>query len=156
MLIGLIPILIIGIGVLIYIFVTPPPKPKQKAKEENVNELKYFCIKDKGYHVSVWPNNQGIGNFLEFGIAGLTYRDRIMKYIGEHAGILEADPTNPYDANAIKILAPDGYMVGYVPRDMTSVVRSFSTLPCKCFFYIGPYTDSEGIHYYSDCYISRQ
>ena len=40
---------------------------------------------------------------------------RIYEYIGEHSFTLEAEPTNPYDANAIKILAEDGHHIGYVP-----------------------------------------
>ena len=118
-------------------------------------DLGYFCTKDSGYYVSVWPKDQKVGDFIEFDIAGMTYRDNIDDYIGEHVGNLEAEPSNPYDSNAIKVLAPDGYMVGYVPRNMTACVREFTTLPCHCYFYIGYYSDSEGIHYYSDCYIKR-
>ena len=33
-----------------------------------VQELQYFCIKDKGNYVSVWPKDQGIGDCLEFPI----------------------------------------------------------------------------------------
>ena len=122
--------------------------------EPKVKNLRYFCIKDKGYHVSVWPkdsNNWLPGlDYVEFNIAGLTHRDRINGYLGEHAGTLESEPTNPYDPNAIKILAKDGYMVGYVPKDMTSSVREFTSLPCKCYFYIGCSDDGT---YYSDCYL---
>ena len=120
-----------------------------------VEDLKYFCTKDSGYYVSVWPKGQQTGNFLEFDIAGMTYREGIEKYMGEYEGTLEPEPTNPYDANAIKILAHDGHHVGYVPKDMTIRVREFTTLPCKCFFYISNYYDSEGTHYYSDCFIIR-
>ena len=72
-----------------------------------IQELQYFCIKDKGYHVSVWPKNAGMQNldYIEFDIAGMSYRENIDEYIGEHSGTLEAEPTNSYDANAIKILA---------------------------------------------------
>ena len=120
-------------------------------KEPVVQELQYFCIKDKGYHVSVWPKDQGMQNldYIEFDIAGMSFRENIEEYIGEHSGTLEAEPTNPYDANAIKILAEDGHHVGYVPKDMTSEVRNSATLPCTCYFYIG----ENGGTYYSDCYI---
>lgn len=119
--------------------------------EPVVEELKYFCTKDSGYYVSVWPKNQKTGDYLEFEIAGMSYRDNIDNYIGEHAGTLETEPDNDYDPNAIKVLAEDGHHVGYVPRDMTTAVREFSTLPCKCYFYIGT---SDG-SYYSDAYINR-
>ena len=117
-----------------------------------IQELQYFCIKDKGYHVSVWPKAQRIGDYLEFDIAGMSYRENIDNYIGEHAGTLEAEPDNEYDHNAIKILAEDGHHVGYVPKNMTSEIRSEATLPCSCYCYIGC---NDGI-YYSDCYILRK
>ena len=118
-------------------------------KEPVVQELQYFCIKDKGYHVTVWPKDNRIGEVLEFTIAGMSYRDDIDDYIGEHVGTLEAEPTNPYDSNAIKILAEDGHHVGYVPKDMTAEVRKSATLPCTCYFYIG---ENDGT-YFSDAYI---
>lgn len=114
-----------------------------------VQELEYFCIKDKGYHVSVWPKDKSFLDIVEFNIAGLSHRDNIDNYLGEFHGTLEPEPTNPYDSNAIKVLAPDGYHVGYVPKDMTEEVRKYTTLQCECFFYIG---ENDGI-YYSDCFI---
>ena len=117
--------------------------------EPVVQELQYFCIKDKGYHVTVWPKDNRIGEVLEFTIAGMSYRDDIDDYLGEHVGTLEAEPTNPYDSNAIKILAEDGHHVGYVPKDMTAEVRKSATLPSTCYFYIG---ENDGT-YFSDAYI---
>lgn len=114
-----------------------------------VQQLRYFCIKDKGYHVSVWPKDQGIGDCIEFDIAGMTYRGDLSDYLGEHLGTLESEPTNPYDANAIKILAEDGHHVGYVPRDYTRELRLRHQLPCSCYFYIGSNSDS----LYSSCYV---
>ena len=131
------------------------PTNKRQSKPNNnpkVQELKYFCVKDKGYHVTVWPKDQYIPDYIEFEIAGMSYRDNIDNYLGEHKGTLEAEPTNEYDSNAIKILAEDGHHVGYVSKDMTSSVRKFTDLPCTCYFYIG---DNDGI-YYSDAYINRE
>ena len=122
---------------------------RQPIEEPKVRRLRYFCVKDKGYHVSVWPKDNRIGEVLEFTIAGMSYRDDIDDYLGEHVGTLEAEPTNPYDANAIKILAEDGHHVGYVPKEMTAEVRRHTSLPCKCYFYIG---ELDGT-YFSDCYI---
>ena len=118
-------------------------------KEPVIQELQYFCIKDKGYHVTVWPKDNRIGEVLEFTIAGMSYRGNLDDYLGEHVGTLEPEPTNPYDSNAIKILAEDGHHVGYVPKDMTAEVRKSTTLPCHCYFYIG---ENDGT-YFSDCYI---
>ena len=117
-----------------------------------VKELQYFCTKDSGYYVSVWPKDQNTGDYIEFNIAGMSHRDNIEDYLGEHAGRLEAEPSNPYDHNAIKIISGDGHHVGYVPKDMTSEVRKHAKLPCKCFFYIGENDDT----YFSDCYIKLQ
>ena len=118
-----------------------------------VQELRYFCIKDKGYHVSVWPKDQGIQgvDYLEFDIAGITYADNVDDHLGEFAATLEQEPTNEYDPNAIKILAQNGDRIGYVPKDITSNVRTFTQLPCKCYCYIGINNGT----YYSCCYISK-
>ena len=117
-----------------------------------VQNIKYFCIKDKGYHVSVWPKDQLVGDYLEFPIAGISHRENIGNYLGEHLGTLEEEPDNPYDANAIKILAGDGHHLGYVPMDQTQHVRNFTTLPCPCYIYIGKNDEI----YFSDCYINNK
>ena len=117
-----------------------------------IQELKYFCIKDKGYHVIVWPKDYNHFDMVRFYIAGIEFRDNIDEYLGESVGVLEAEPTNPYDPNAIKILAHDGHHVGYVPKDMTAEVRKVANLPCQCFFYIG----KRNGNYFSDCYIPRK
>ena len=118
--------------------------------DAKVQELCYFCIKDKGYHVSVWPKDYDQFDIIEFNIAGISYRENIDDYLGEFKGTLEAEPTNEYDSNAIKVLAADGYHVGYVPKDMTKEVKDNAQLPCPCFCYIG---ENDGI-YFSECYIT--
>ena len=120
--------------------------------DEPVQVPQYFCIKDKGYHVTVWPNDVSQFDIVEFNIAGMSHRDNIDDYLGEFKGTLEAEPTNAYDPKAIKVLAADGHHVGYVPKDMTSEIRDNATLPCPCFCYIG---ENDGV-YFSDCYILRQ
>jgi hypothetical protein len=117
-----------------------------------VKNLKYFCVKDKGYHVTVWPKDQLIGDYKEFNIAGMSYRDNIDNYLCECVGTLEPEPTNEYDPNAIKVLANDGHHVGYVPMDQTQHVRNFTTLPCPCYIYIGKNDEI----YFSDCYINNK
>jgi hypothetical protein len=152
----------------VYVLVQPSDKPVQR-QEQNSNQqlkvvigggnsdasvqnLKYFCINDKGYHVSIWPKEHNQFDIVEFNIAGLSYCKGIAKYLGEFAGTLEAEPTNQYDSNAIKVIAPDGHHIGYVPRDMTREVRKAVTLPCSCFCYIC----KSGGFYFSDCYILRK
>lgn len=116
-----------------------------------IQELQYFCIKDKGYHVSVWPKGNGCRglDYIEFNIAGISHQDNIDQYIGEFIATLEPEPTNPYDENAIKILAPDGHHLGYVPRETTNAIRDITSLPCSCYCYIG---ENNGT-YFSDCYV---
>ena len=137
---------------------SPIKSPKVKiaigggGSDAPVQELQYFCVKDKGYHVSVWPKDQGIGDYLEFSIAGITHGEHIDEHLGEFAATLEPDPTNPYDHNAIKIVTSEGHRVGYVPKDQTAYVRDFATLPCRCYCYIGTNDDM----YFTDCYITRK
>lgn len=132
-------------------------KPKVKivissgASDAPIQRLRYFCIKDKGYHTSVWPKDYDQFDIVEFNIAGMSHRDNIDNYIGEFVGILEEEPNNPYDPNAIKVHAHDGHHVGYVPAKMTDEIRKVSKLPCPCFCYIGSYNGT----YFSDCYIIR-
>ena len=136
----------------------PIKEPKVKIvieggnSDAHVQELRYFCVKDKGYYVTVWPKDYNHFDMVRFNIAGIEYRENINSYLGESQGTLEAEPTNPYDKNAIKVLAPDGHHVGYVPKDMTDEIRKESTLPCSCFFYIG----KRNGNYFSDCYITRK
>ena len=116
-----------------------------------IQELRYFCIKDKGYHTSVWPKCNGYRglDYIEFNIAGISHYEGIDNYLGEFIATLEPEPTNLYDENAIKILAPNGQRLGYVPRDTTNAIRDITSLPCSCYCYIG---ENNGT-YFSDCYI---
>lgn len=122
-------------------------------KKPKIRRLRYFCIKDKGYHVTVWPKDQGFQglDYIEFNIAGITHGEHISEHLGEFIAYLEPDPANLYDANAIKILARNGDRLGYVPKDMTREVRNFTSLPCKCYCYIG---ENNGV-YYSCCYFPK-
>ena len=120
------------------------------------NELKFFGIKDNGYHVTVWPNVDGYVDidYIEFGIAGITHHSEVaMMHIGETCGFLAAEPENPYDANAIRIMTPDWQCVGYVPKDRTEEIREHTKLPCPCFFYIGVRTDNGEQIYFTDAFI---
>lgn len=118
-----------------------------------VKEFQYFCVKDKGYHVSVWPKEQGIQglDYIEFNIAGITHGENVDDHLGEFTATMELEPTNEYDPNAIKILAANGDRIGYVPKDMTDEVRNFASLPCTCYCYIGQHDGT----YFTDCYITH-
>lgn len=126
------------------------PMPQRQDEEPKVRMLEHFCIIDHGYHVTVWPKDYNQFEVVQFNIAGMSYRENIDDYLGEFKGTLEAEPTNEYDSNAIKVLAADGHHVGYVPKDMTKEVMDNAQLPCPCFCYIG---ENDGI-YFSECYIT--
>ena len=119
-------------------------------------ELKFFNVKDKGYHVSVWPNVDGYTglDYIEFDIAGISYyKEAAMNHLGETMGVLVAEPDNPYDANAIRVMTPDWQCVGYVPKDRTDEIREHTKLPCPCLFYIGVRNENGEQIFYTDAYI---
>lgn len=135
----------------------PKPAPQHRvvhSQNAPVQELKFFCVKDKGYHVSVWPNvqcYQGL-DYIEFQIACIShYKATALKHIGESLAILAAEPDNLYDPNAIRILTSDWQLLGYVPRDMTDEIRSNASLSCPCFIYIGYRPDEDT--FFTDAYI---
>ena len=151
------------IGIFIYAATKPSRsnKPEQQQAVEpssnnhnaEVQELKFFCIKDKGYHVSVWPKDVYQPDFIEFEIAGITHHaDVAMKHLGESMAVLAEEPDNPYDPNAIRIMTSNWQLLGYVPRDMTEEVRRHTKLSCPCFVYIG-YREEDDI-FYTDAYIN--
>lgn len=127
--------------------------PSESSKAQ---ELKFFCIKDNGYHVTVWPNVDGYVDidYIEFGIAGITHHSEVaMMHKGETCGFLSAEPDNPYDSNAIRIMTPDWQCVGYVPKDRTDEIREHTKLPCPCLFYIGAREENGDQIFYTDAYI---
>ena len=113
------------------------------------DDLQMFGCKDSGYYLSVWPKVSGIGSVVEIPIAGVTFRSGVDAYLGEFVGRLVPEPNNPYDSNAIRIEAPDGTKVGYVPKDRTNEVRGNVKLPCSCCCFIARRDD----HYITCCYI---
>lgn len=135
------------------------PEPQQVSQKTGgnpnakVQELKFFCIKDKGYHVSVWPKDVYQPDFIEFEIAGITHHaDVAMKHLGESMAVLAEEPDNPYDQNAIRIMTADWQLIGYVPRDMTEEIRRHTKLSCPCFVYIG-YNEDQNT-FFTDAYIN--
>lgn len=38
---------------------------------------------------------------------------------------LVAEPSNPYDPNAIQVRTPQGYLIGYIPRDLAARLRAW-------------------------------
>lgn len=129
-------------------------EPSSNNPNAEVQELKFFCIKDKGYHVSVWPKDVYQPDFIEFEIAGITHHaDVAMKHLGESMALLVAEPDNPYDPNAIRVMTSDWQLLGYVPRGMTDIIHEHTSgSTCPCFLYIG-YREDDDI-FYTDAYIN--
>lgn len=129
-------------------------QPASNNPNAEVQELKFFCIKDKGYHVSVWPKDVYQPDFIEFEIAGITHHaDVAMNHLGESMALLVAEPDNPYDPNAIRVMTSDWQLLGYVPRDMTDIIHEHTSgSTCPCFIYIGYREDDE--IFYTDVYIN--
>ena len=130
-----------------------PSDPSQQPVEipaVDYDRLQYFGARDNGNYVSVWPKVSGIGRCVEFHIAGITFRGGAAdRYLGEFVGRLVPESNNPHDPNSIRIEAPDGTKVGYVPKDSTYEVRGNATLPCSCCCFIARHGD----HYITCCYI---
>lgn len=148
---------------------TPEKKPaipsfseimaEQMAKDEPKKKretLRYFCTSDNGYgYITVWPKDQMIPDYMEFDIAGTSYRKGLMKYAGEFKGRLEEEPTNEYDPKAIKILAEDGHHIGYVPKSMTDSIRDFMPLPCTCYCYLHRRREDGKYIFFGSAYITH-
>jgi len=132
---------------------------EQKAKDEPKKKretLRYFCTSDNGYgYITVWPKDQMIPDYMEFDIAGTSYRKGLMKYTGEFKGRLEEEPTNEYDPKAIKILAEDGHHIGYVPKGMTDSIREFMPIPCTCYCYLHRRREDGKYIFFGSAYITH-
>ena len=62
-------------------------------------------------------------------VAGVTFEGRqtfVRRLTPTSVIQLEADPANPYDPNAIKVIA-DGNHVGFVPRELAAVLNEGAT-----------------------------
>ena len=73
-----------------------------------------------GMYTSLY-NNLAILN-----IAGINYRGNLSAYVGDFNGVLVPEPKNDYDPNAIMIKCEDGKHLGYVPENLTDMVRDIA------------------------------
>lgn len=62
-----------------------------------------------------------------FKVAGVSFHKQKVESLTEGDILtLERDPENKYDSNAVKILNPEGEMIGFVPKEFNSaIVRKF-------------------------------
>ena len=88
-------------------------------------------------------------------IAGINHRQGINRYMGRNTIALVPEPTNEFDANAIKVVAEDGHHLGYVHRDQTEMVRSWAhdSFPMYCVCRIEEKEDEDDGHKFFVCYL---
>lgn len=61
--------------------------------------------------------------YLDYPIAGISYREGIEDHIGSFRGYLKEEPTNRHDPNAIAVYNHNGHHLGYIPAVQTEDVR---------------------------------
>lgn len=88
-------------------------------------------------------------------IAGINHRQGIDRYKGRNTIALVPEPTNEFDQQAIKVLAEDGHLLGYVQRNQTDMVRSWTrdTFPKYCIARIEAHEDEDDGHRFYTGYI---
>ena len=93
-------------------------------------------------------------------VAGINHRQGINRYTGRNTVALVPEPTNEFDANAIKVVAEDGHHLGYVQRHQTEMVRSWACdqFPMYCVCRIEEKEDDDDGHkfFVGYLYIKKQ
>lgn len=93
-------------------------------------------------------------------IAGINYRQGIIRYTGRVMAALVPEPANEFDPNAIKIVAEDRHHLGYIPTNQTDFVRSLTdeSFPyrCECHIYQAEDEDDGHKFFYGFVYIKRK
>lgn len=81
-------------------------------------------------------------------IAGINHRQGINRYTGRNTVALVPEPENEFDANAVKVVAEDGHLLGYIRRDQTEMVRSWAhdQFPMYCVCRIEEKEDDDDGH----------
>lgn len=88
-------------------------------------------------------------------VAGINHRQGINRYTGRNTIALVPEPTNEFDANAIKVVAEDGHLLGYIRRDQTEMVRSWARdqFPMYCVCRIEEKEDDDDGHRFFTGYL---
>ena len=93
-------------------------------------------------------------------IAGINYRQGIIRYTGRVMAALVPEPQNEFDPNAIKIVAEDRHHLGYISTNQTDFVRSLTdeSFPyrCECHIYQAEDEDDGHKFFYGFVYIKRK
>lgn len=148
-------LLFFAICVLVWYFYKPSERGGAQSvdiPEIDYDNLQYFCARNNGNYVSVWPKDH-VDVAFECNIVGCGFRNNIENYIGEFKGYLMAEPGNRHDSNAIKVMSSDGHCVGYIPRNETKKIRANYRLPCDCYCFIDVRPGDEGPLFFTCVYI---
>lgn len=108
------------------IFVALSIRKRQLKKRKEVEELNSVAAEED---VSSEPTPPERDVFF-FRLAGLYYRSdeaqkRARELMSNESVILEKDPTNPHDPNAIRVYSDDHVHLGYVPRHLCSEILAY-------------------------------
>ena len=65
-----------------------------------------------------------------FKVSGVSFHKQKVEALSEGDVLsLERDPDNKYDSNAVKILNPEGEMIGFVPKEFNvAIVKKFKKI----------------------------
>ena len=88
-------------------------------------------------------------------IAGINHRQNIVRYKGRNTVALVPEPSNEFDPDAIKVIAEDGHHLGYIHRDQTDMVRSWTRdkFPFYCVAMITEHDDELDEHHFYTGYL---
>jgi len=109
----------------LYFFIVEVPKSR-RLRRKYAEEAEKEEIERRRLLAEMEAADRGT---VRFPIAGINYRAGISRYEGIIDVRLVEDPRNEFDELAIKIIAEDGSLLGYVPRGMTRLVREKFGLP---------------------------
>lgn len=112
-----------------------------------------------------WPERRSGDGWLSIydnlrilNVAGMSFCKGMSQYKGFIDAALVPEPKNEFDPNAIKIVAVDGHLLGYIPAMQTDFVRSLTAnefpYRCKCDVIEG-YNDDDEKTYHGFVYIKR-
>lgn len=91
------------------------------------------AVKNDSYNGPIpqrWENGDTYNSIfpdrlLIISIAGINFKRGLSNCIGDFNGVILPDPKNDYDPNAIKIKNSDNKELGYIPENLTQIVRDF-------------------------------
>ena len=119
-----------------------------------------------GTYTGPLPERLGDGGWLSIydnlrilKIAGINHRPDICRYVGRVECALVPEPDNEYDPDAIKIVASDRHLLGYIPAGYSDMVCSWTAneYPYRCTAFIHEHEDETDGHQFftGQVYIRR-